>query len=67
MKEMDALLGGYANERLDFMSDSELLEFESLMDESDNDLMNWILEREQIPDNRNSVILRKIIDYKKTY
>lgn len=67
MKEMDVLLGGYANEHLDFMSASDLQEFESLMDESDNDLMNWILEREQVPDDRNSAILRKIIDYKKTY
>ena len=66
MKEMDALLGGYANDYLDHLSASDLLEFESLMDESDNDLMNWILEREQIPETRSDTILRKIIDYKKT-
>jgi len=66
MKEMDALLGGYAAKHLDNMSAADLSAFEALMDESDNDLMNWILERESSSEAGYEAILRKIIDYKKT-
>lgn len=66
MKEMDALLGGYARQNLDHMLATDLPAFEALMDESDNDLMDWIYEREEVPDDKESAVLRKIIDYKKT-
>jgi len=66
MKEMDALLGGYARQNLDHMSASDLPAFEALMDESDNDLMDWIYERVGVPDDKESAVLRKIIEYKRT-
>lgn len=66
MKEMDALLGGYARQHLCHMSTADLLDFEALMDESDNDLMNWLFEREPFPHEPENAVLRKIIDYQKT-
>lgn len=66
MKEMDALLGGYAFEGIRHMSTTDLQAFEALMDESDNDLMNWIYEREMVPVDKESGVLRKIIEYKKS-
>lgn len=66
MKEMDVLLGGYASASLQDMTEDDLMAFEQLLDENDNDLMNWVLERETLPDDRRSPILNKIIDYKKT-
>ncbi len=66
MKEMDVLLGGYAHKCLCHMSSADLLDFEALMDESDNDLMNWIYEREPVPHESENAVLRKIINYQKT-
>lgn len=66
MKETDTLLGGYASACLASMPEDDLSEFELLMDESDNDLMNWILEREPLPDGPLMNVLENIIAYKKT-
>jgi len=66
MKEMDALLGGFAAIHLQTMCERDLEVFEALMEEGDNDLMNWILEREPIPRGDIEPILRQIINYKKT-
>lgn len=42
-KEMDILLGKYANEMLPAMNDPELAEFEDLLSLPDTDLQRWIL------------------------
>ena len=41
IKEMDIVLGGFANERLDALSSQELDDFETLMQENDRDLLIW--------------------------
>ncbi len=66
MKEMDVLLGGYATDFLQNMTSDELQAFGQLLDENDNDLLNWILEREPVPEDHSNPVLTKIIDYKKT-
>lgn len=66
MKETDTLLGGYAETCLLSMSEETLSSFEELMNESDNDLLSWILEREPLPDGPLKAVLQEIIDYKKT-
>jgi antitoxin CptB len=42
-KEMDILLGRYANEMLPAMTDPELAEFEDLLSLPDTDLQRWIM------------------------
>ncbi|MCA0045148.1 succinate dehydrogenase assembly factor 2 [Celeribacter litoreus] len=41
IKEMDLLIGGYADEHLPTMTEEELDEFERLMDEHDQDLLSY--------------------------
>ncbi len=65
MKESDLLLGGYARLNLESMDDDALAQFECLLDESDNDLMSWILETTTPPVESNSSALRDVIAYKK--
>ena len=41
IKEMDIILGGFANARIETLSDAELDAFETLMGEQDRDLVVW--------------------------
>ena len=65
MMETDALVGGYATHALDGMDEAELDAFERILDESDNDLMNWLLEREPVPDYIDGPVMKNLIKFKK--
>ena len=49
-KEMDWLVGKYADARLAAMTAAELTRFETLLDVSDVDLNSWILDPGQVAD-----------------
>lgn len=66
MKETDAIIGGYATDNLAHMGDADLIAFERILDENDNDLMNWVLEREAIPSYIDGPTARNLIQYKKS-
>ncbi len=67
LKETDVLLGEFAKTQITVLTDYELSAFESLLDESDNDLMNWLFEREKIPQGKYKCIIHKIISYRKSF
>lgn len=48
-KEMDLMLGPYADARLALMDETELDRFETLLEEQDTDLLKWILGQEPLP------------------
>lgn len=49
LKEMDLLIGGYADDHLGDMSDAELDEFELLMEEHDQDLLSYATGLKPVP------------------
>ncbi|MEQ8664516.1 MAG: succinate dehydrogenase assembly factor 2 [Rhodospirillales bacterium] len=61
MKEADLLLGGFVDRHLETMSEDDVSAIESLLDESDNDLVNWILGRETVPEEIASDVLLRMI------
>lgn len=62
-KEMDLILGPFADHWLARMSDSELDAFEVLLTESDPDLYNWVTGREPIPADRDVRLLDRLIEF----
>lgn len=61
IREMDLLLGGYADSCLATMTDAKLKDFETLLEENDLDLLAWISGREDIPsDKRTKGLLEEI-------
>ncbi len=48
-KEADLILGRFADQNLDAMSDEAVVEFEHLLDQTDADLYAWIIGREATP------------------
>ncbi len=59
-KEADLLLGGYLKTHIDFMSDSELAEFEHLLSAKDHDIYDWITEKTVVPANFDTPLLAKL-------
>ncbi len=49
IKEMDIVLGGFANIEIGNLSESELVAFAMLMEESDRDLLNWFTGTVEFP------------------
>jgi antitoxin CptB len=60
MREVDLLLGRYADAHVDGLGPSELAGFEALLDIPDGDLLAWITGQSPIPILDDSDILRRI-------
>ncbi|MBT3549492.1 MAG: succinate dehydrogenase assembly factor 2 [Rhodospirillaceae bacterium] len=67
MTETDRLLGGFAQLRLEIMTDAELDAFELLLDQGDNNLMKWIMaDGADDPAFAGNPVLQQIIQFKNT-
>jgi antitoxin CptB len=60
MREMDLIMGRFAEEHLNRLSDAELDIFELLIEVPDRDLLAWITDREIVPDNYNTAVFRAL-------
>ena len=60
MKEMDVILGGYADRTLGEMSDNELDQFEALLEASDPDLHAWIVGGAEVPAEHRTDLMEKL-------
>lgn len=56
IREMDLILSAYADRHLGAMSDPALDLFESLLNESDPDLLQWVTGQSQAPDHYAGLI-----------
>ncbi|MBV6632533.1 MAG: succinate dehydrogenase assembly factor 2 [Alphaproteobacteria bacterium] len=65
-KEMDLLMGNFADAYLDGFSDEELDQFEWLLRENDPDLYNWFVGVSQPPADYENPMLARFLafDYK---
>ena len=63
MKEADGLIGDFALARIGILSESQLTSFDLLLDESDNDLLKWIMAREKVPEHIDSYLITEIIKF----
>jgi antitoxin CptB len=64
MQETDLLLGRFAERHLVTMNEEQLDRFEALLEESDNDLFNWISRRESPPPALNHDVMKMILNFK---
>ena len=58
-KEMDLILGPYADSALARMSEADLLTYDVLLEENDQDLLRWILGQSAAPESL-AVMIEKI-------
>ncbi|MEM8811558.1 MAG: succinate dehydrogenase assembly factor 2 [Pseudomonadota bacterium] len=62
-REMDLLLGQFADAALPGMSADDLDAFEGLMEVPDQDLFAWVTGKVPIPGNYDTQILRRVMDF----
>lgn len=63
IKEMDIILGGYADAHINKMSLEELNEFEIIMSELDRDLLTWFTQEISIPEKFDTELFHKILEH----
>ncbi len=60
MREMDLIMGGFADAKVEHLSEPELAEFERLIELPDRDLLAWITGEETVPPDFDSALLRDL-------
>jgi antitoxin CptB len=63
MREMDLIMGGFADARIALMSEDELAELERLIEVPDRDLLAWITGEEAVPPELDGALFRDLRDF----
>ena len=63
-KEMDLVLGPFADAHLEGYGGPELDRLEALMEEADTDLLKWVMGQEAPPPDADAALLQIIIAYR---
>jgi len=64
IREMDLVLGQFAEENISDLSDEQLDELEIIMDEEDQDLVQMVTGAQAIPEKFQTPLFAKIISYR---
>ncbi len=62
-KEMDLIMGSFANQYVPDFTPEELDLYEELLQNSDLDVYDWICGRVEVPSDKNSDVLEKLLKY----
>ena len=60
IREVDLIMGGFADAHLADLSDSEVDDFERLMDVPEPDLLAWVMGAADTPSDYDTALFRKI-------
>ncbi len=64
-REMDLILGGFAERHLDGFDEDQLARFATLLELADPDLYNWIAGREPVPAEHDNDVMKLLIDFRR--
>jgi antitoxin CptB len=60
MREMDLIMGRFADAEIGALSEDDLAEFERLIEVPDRDLLGWITGEVETPENYNTGLFRRL-------
>ena len=63
IKEVDLVLGGYADARIGAMSEAELDQFEAVLEIPTPDLLSWLMGEQPVPAEHNSPVMRQMLSF----
>lgn len=63
MQENDLMIGRFAERHIADLDDGQLDRFEALLDQSDNDLFNWISGKVPVPAAHDTDVMKLIIRF----
>ncbi|MEM7464395.1 MAG: succinate dehydrogenase assembly factor 2 [Pseudomonadota bacterium] len=65
IKEMDILLGRFADAHVAGLSEPELDQLEQIMDESDQDLLTWFTGQIPVPQRHQNAVFEAILEHQR--
>jgi antitoxin CptB len=63
MREMDLIMGRFADAEIGGMSEEDLAEFERLIEAQDRDLLSWITGEAETPANYESAVFARLREF----
>ena len=60
IREMDLVLGRFADDNIDRLSDEELTVYEALMEVPDRDLLRWVTNEAPVPANYDTPVFHRV-------
>ena len=60
IREMDLVLGRFADDNIDQLSDEELTVYEALMEVPDRDLLKWVTGEVEVPSNYDTRVFARV-------
>lgn len=64
IREMDLVMGRFADREIAALDESDLDEFERLMDEPDQEVLGWVLGRTEPPPDRDTPLLARLREFR---
>ncbi len=64
MREVDLILGSFADGEIGRLSDGELTAYEALMAEPDADILKWVTGEAAVPARHDNEVFAKILTYR---
>jgi antitoxin CptB len=64
IKEMDLIVGGYAEAHLPTMSKADLKEFAEILEIPDQLLLSWATKQEDVPELQRSKLLQQVLAFR---
>jgi antitoxin CptB len=66
MREMDLILGSFADAEIGALTETEIDQYEKLLDIPDTELLPWVTGERAIPDADHTEIFLKILAFRRT-
>lgn len=66
-RELDLLLGRFADDAIGGLTEEEIDEFEALLEVDDRELFGWILGKVPVPDTAPKAVLAKVLAFAQTH
>lgn len=63
IREMDLIMGSFADKFVPEFTSEELDRYEEVLQNSDLDVYDWVCGRKEVPANKNSDIVEKLLKY----
>ncbi|WP_439498374.1 succinate dehydrogenase assembly factor 2 [Bosea sp. (in: a-proteobacteria)] len=60
MREMDLIMGRFADAEIGTLSETELDEFERLIEVLDRDLLSWVTGEAEVPEHYDTELFRRL-------
>lgn len=64
MREVDLILGSFADNEIARLSDEELGVYEDLMAEADADILKWVTGEQAVPARHDTPVFARILAYR---